>query len=219
MKKRLIPLLLIALLTAPSVQADAERKTSREREQLRRVQAQLQQAQAQLSALEQDKTRLAQSLTDAEKARDAARGRLGRLNRDLAQERQQRETLLKDLDLLRQEAAELKAQLAQERTRLAESRSSLAETQGRLRDREAEKLALERARSQLERELAASEARNKALYAIGRDLMTRFERKTCNEILAEGEPFTGLRRVQTENLLEMYRDKLDEHKLIKPPGG
>ncbi len=48
--------------------------------------------------------------------------------------------------------------------------------------------------------------------------MTRFEQKTCGEILAQKEPFTGLKRVEVENLLEEYRDKLDEQKLIKPPG-
>lgn len=219
MPNRLMTLFLLMTFVSPLVQADAERRASRERELLRRVQGQLQQAQAQLGTLEQEKARLAQSLAEAEKARNAARGQLGRLNRDLAQERQQREVLQKDLDLARQEAAQLRSQLAQERERLSGSQATLAETQARLRDTEAERQGLERAKARLERELAASEERNRALYALGRELMVRFENKTCGEILAEKEPFTGLRRVQTENLLEYYRDKLDEHKLIKPPGG
>jgi chromosome segregation ATPase len=217
--RRFIPLLIAFTLVGNLAQADAERRASREREQLRRAQAQLQQTQAQLSSLEQEKMRMAQSLTEAEKARDAAQRRLGRLNRDLAQERQQREALQRDLELARQDAAALRSQLEQERRRLTETQASLSETQRRVAALDADKRALEGVRSRLERELVQSEERNKALYAIGRDLMTRFERKTCNEILAEGEPFLGLRRVQTENLLELYRDKLDEHKLIKPPGG
>jgi chromosome segregation ATPase len=219
MLQRLIPWWIILSLVAPVAQADAERRASREREQLRRVQMQLQQTQAQLNALEQDKARIAQSLAEAEKARDASRSRIGRLNRELAQERQQRETLQKDLDLLRQEATELKAQLALERGRVAETQARLIEAQARLRDLEADRRALEGVKVRQEREIALCEDRNKALYAIGRDLMTRFERKTCNEILLEGEPFTGIRRVQTENLLEMYRDKLDDQLIIKPPGG
>lgn len=216
---RLIPWLIVLSLLAPLAQADANRAASRERELLRRVQSQLQQAQAQLGALEQDKARLAQSLAEAQKARGAAQGRLGRLNRELAQAQQQRESIQKELDALRQQAGELKAQLEQARARLAETQANLTETQGRLRAAEADKHALEGIRVRQTREIALCEDRNKALYAIGRDLMTRFERKTCNEILAEGEPFTGIRRVQTENLLEMYRDKLDEQQLIKPPGG
>lgn len=219
MPNRLIALFLLMAFVSPLVQADAERRASRERELLRRVQGQLQQAQAQLGTLEQEKARLAQSLSEAEKARNAVQGRVARLNREVAQERQQREALQKDLDLARQEAAQLRTQLAQERERLAGTQGSLAETQARLRDTEAERQGLERAKARLERELAASEERNRALYALGRELMVRFENKTCGEILAEKEPFTGLRRVQTENLLEYYRDKLDEHKLIKPPGG
>lgn len=219
MMQRLIPWLIVLSLLAPLAQADANRAASRERELLRRVQSQLQQAQAQVGALEQDKARLAQSLAEAEKARGAAQGRVGRLNRELAQARQQHESIQKELDALRQEAGELKAQLEQARARLAETQANLTETQGRLRAAEADKHALEGIRVRQTREIALCEDRNKALYAIGRDLMTRFERKTCNEILAEGEPFTGIRRVQTENLLEMYRDKLDEQQLIKPPGG
>lgn len=219
MPNRLITLLLLMAFVSPLVQADAERRASRERELLRRVQGQLQQAQTQLGTLEQEKARLAQSLSEAEKARNAVQGRVARLNREVAQERQQREALQKDLDLARQELAQLRTQLAQERERLAGTQGSLAETQARLRDTEAERQGLERAKARLERELAASEERNRALYALGRELMVRFENKTCGEILAEKEPFTGLRRVQTENLLEYYRDKLDEHKLIKPPGG
>jgi hypothetical protein len=49
--------------------------------------------------------------------------------------------------------------------------------------------------------------------------MTRFEQKSCNEILVQKEPLFGLKRVEIENLLEEYRDKLDEQKLIKAPGG
>ncbi len=213
-----LPLLIVFSLVANLAHADAERRASREREQLRRAQAQLQQAQAQLGALEQDKLKLGQELTQATKALKAAEGRAARLNRELKAEQQQREALQRDLDLARQDAAALKSQLDQERQRLAETQAGLSETQRRAAALDADKRALEGVRSRLERELAQSEERNKALYAIGRDLMTRFERKTCNEILAEGEPFTGIRRVKTENLLELYRDKLDEHKLIKPPG-
>lgn len=68
-------------------------------------------------------------------------------------------------------------------------------------------------------ELAAAEDRNQKLYALGRELMGLYEKKSCGDILAEKEPFTGLRKVDTENLLEQYRDKLDEEKLIKAPGG
>jgi hypothetical protein len=42
--------------------------------------------------------------------------------------------------------------------------------------------------------------------------MDRFEHKTCGERLAEKEPFTGFKKVETENLLEEYRDKLDDQK-------
>lgn len=63
------------------------------------------------------------------------------------------------------------------------------------------------------------EGKNLKLYQTGRELMTRFEQKSYGEILAQKELFTGLKRVEIENLQEEYRNKLDEQKLIKPPGG
>lgn len=194
-------------------------RASRERELLRRAQQQLQQTQAQLGALQAENGKLAQALAEAERARDAARGRLGRVERDLRLEKQQREAVQKEIETVRQEAAQLRSQLAQERERLAALQATLGDTQGKLRATAAEKDTLERTRTRLERELAASEERNRELYKLGRELMVRFENKTCGEILWEKEPFTGLRRVQTENLLEYYRDRLDEQLLIKPPGG
>lgn len=217
MMRLLVSLFVIFSLLAPLAHADAERRASREREQLRRVQSHLQQAQAQLSALEQEKARMARNLTEAEKARDAARGRLGRLNRDLAQERQQRETLRKDLDLLRQESAELKSQLDQTRTRLTETQAILAETQVRLRETDVDKHALEGVKARQEREIALCEDKNRMLYQVGRDLMARYENKDFEDVLKQREPFTGIKQVEIENLLEEYRDKLDEQKIIKQP--
>jgi len=82
-----------------------------------------------------------------------------------------------------------------------------------------EKQNLEAIKVRNERDMASCERRNLALYEVGRSLMDRFEHKTCGETLAQKEPFTGLKKVETENLLEEYRDKLDDQKLIKPPGG
>jgi hypothetical protein len=95
---------------------------------------------------------------------------------------------------------------------LAETRRTLEQTQGEARG-------LEAVKTRRERELALCEDNNRKLYELGRELMVLYERQGVGDVLARREPFTGLRQVEVENLMEAYRDKLDEHKLIKPPGG
>lgn len=221
MPKRALPRFvvwcLLLLLTQASPAKDPADK--REREMLRRMQQQLQQVQAQLSSLEKERVGLSQSLDKAAREAKAAQGRAARLDRELKTERQQREDLTKELERARQDLASERERLARSETRLADTQKILEQTSRALTNSEEGKRHLEGVRTRQEREIALCEDKNKRLYVIGRELMVRFEQKSCNEILAQREPFTGLKRVEVENLLEEYRDKLDEQRLIKPPGG
>ena len=117
------------------------------------------------------------------------------------------------------ELAQVKETLAATAQQLAETRKTLAEATQTLQQTEAAKRNLETVKASNERDIASCERKNLALYEVGRSLMDRFEHKTCGEVLADKEPFTGIRKVETENLMEEYRDKLDDQKLIRPPGG
>jgi predicted nucleic acid-binding Zn-ribbon protein len=208
-----LSLALVLCLAGMATHAEAsDKKASREREALRRVQQQLSQAQAQLATLEQEKGKLAEDLDKVQGASKAAEGRAARLQRELKSGKQQQASLAQELELA-------KESLATTSQNLDETRKSLAETTQALQQTEADKRNLEAIKVRNERDMAACERNNLALYGIGRSLMERFENKTCGETLAQKEPFTGLRKVETENLLEEYRDKLDEQKLVKPPGG
>jgi len=217
-RNRWIPLLLLCLVAAGTAQADSEKKGNREREALRRVQLQLQQMQGQVSTLEQEKTQLSQDLDKAASEAKKATGRAARLSRDLKAERSKRENLEKTLEQANKDLASHRERLAQTEQQLAETRSTLAKTSQTLSITEGDKRRLEGIKASQEREIASCESKNLKLYQTGRDLMTRFEQKTCNEVMAQKEPLFGLKRVEIENLLEEYRDKLDEQKLIKAPG-
>jgi len=54
--------------------------------------------------------------------------------------------------------------------------------------------------------------RNARLYEIGGEILERYENKGVFSSLLAAEPFTGLKRVELENLVEDYRDKLDAQK-------
>lgn len=215
----IIPLLIFALLVTGPAAAASDKKANREREMLRRAQMQLQQVQGQIGTLEQEKAKLTQDLDAAAKAAKSAEGRAARLNRELKGERQQREALAKEIEQVKRDLAGARERLEQTSGRLTETQQSLVQTQRTLAATEADKRNLEGIKTRNEREIALCEDKNLKLYQTGRELMVRFEKKSCGEVMAQGEPFTGLKRVEVENLLEEYRDKLDEQKLIKPPGG
>jgi hypothetical protein len=44
-------------------------------------------------------------------------------------------------------------------------------------------------------------------------MMAKYRDKTCQDALAQAEPFTGLKRVEVENLLETWRDRADQARL------
>jgi len=206
-----LALLLCMAGLAPHAEA-SDKKASREREALRRVQLQLSQVQGELAAAEQEKARLAADLEKAQASSKAETDKVAHLKHGLGASKQQLASVTTEL-------AQVKDELATTAQHLAETQKTLAETTRTLQQTEAEKRNLETIKARNERDITSCEHRNLALYALGRSLMDRFEHKSCGETLAEKEPFTGLKKVETENLLEEYRDKLDDQKFIKPPGG
>jgi len=206
-----LALLVGMAMAAPHADA-SDKKASREREALRRVQQQLSQAQGDLAAAEQEKARLAADLEKAQASSKAEAGKADSLQHGLGTSRRQ-------LAAVSGELAQVRETLATTAQQLAETRKTLADTTRTLQQTEAEKRRLETVKASNERDIASCERKNLALYEVGRSLMDRFEHKTCGEILTDKEPFTGIRKVETENLMEEYRDKLDDQKLVRPPGG
>ena len=57
----------------------------------------------------------------------------------------------------------------------------------------------------------------KNLAGLGREMMARYRDKTCMDALKQAEPFTGVRKVEVENLLEAWRDQIDAQTVAAPP--
>lgn len=199
-----------ALLSGSAIASD--KKANREREMLRRAQIELQQAREQSAALEAEKNKSVKELEQVSKSGKAAEAKAARLARELKEEQAQRGQMETELAAAKQRLTELESKVAELTGSLDETRRTLAGT-------EAAKKNLEGIKTRNEREIALCEDKNKSLYQVGRDLMVRYEKKSCEDALAQREPFTGLKRVEVENLMEEYRDKLDEQKTVKGPGG
>jgi len=208
MRTRWISLFVIGALATGSAFADSDR---REREVMRRAEQQVQQMQGQLSTLQEDKDKLTQDLDKASNELKSTKAHTAQVGKQLAEEQQKREASEKEL-------ASTKQTLEQTQTSLEETTRNLEETRHKLAASESAKMELEHIKDFKERQISACEDKNKSLYQIGRELIVRYENKSCGEILSEKEPFTGLKAVEMENMMEGYRDKLDEQKVINAPG-
>ena len=57
------------------------------------------------------------------------------------------------------------------------------------------------------------EAKNLALYNLGNEILTRYEKYGLGEALAAKEPFTGVTRVKLQELVQDYRDKISDQRV------
>lgn len=78
---------------------------------------------------------------------------------------------------------------------------------------EAERVRLADLNLQLGRKVAARETENIALFKVGCEILTRYEKFSLGEALMAREPFVGLTRVKLENLVQDYHGQLLDHKV------
>ena len=64
-----------------------------------------------------------------------------------------------------------------------------------------------------DQQVASCQEKNVMLYRHGRDLIEQCRDRSATDAVLRLEPFTGIKKVAIENLLEEYRDKLDAGKV------
>lgn len=192
----------------------ADKKASREREALQRMRQQVQQLSQEKAALEaklagfeqekaalaQEKEKLASRIRDAE-ARASGEGR-------------KRTQLEGTLDAASKEKQSLLEQKNDLEKRLAEMTARQAETARELATTKTQKQQADTTAEARGRQIANCEDKNMKLYQHGRDLIEQCQDRSKTDAMLRLEPFTALKRVEIENLLESYRDKLDAQKLL-----
>jgi hypothetical protein len=67
----------------------------------------------------------------------------------------------------------------------------------------------------LNRKVTDQQTKNAAMFQLGNEVLTRYEKFGLGTALTAREPFVGLTRVKFENLIQDYGDKLADQK-IKP---
>jgi chromosome segregation ATPase len=194
--------------------AGAQDKASREREALKRAQQQVQQMRQEkasieekLSGFEQEKEKIAGQLSGAQARARAAASKNQQLQTEL-------DAAMRDKQTLEAQKADLEKQLAELSAKHTQLTAKHAATEGELAQTSSLKLQTESSLRGRTQQLAVCEDKNIKLYSHGRDLIKQCTDRSATDMVLRLEPFTGLKRVELENVLEEYRDKLDAQKII-----
>ncbi|MBV8784989.1 MAG: hypothetical protein JOZ67_12440 [Gammaproteobacteria bacterium] len=196
---RLSTLICACALTVPAAlwAADTD-KAAREHEMLRRVQEALRQSQAESSDLTQQKTQAEEKLRSVSQDLESQR----------ASAKSAQASLSHQLQAATAAQADLTQRLASATQQLAALTSKEQQEQSDLKERDAQ---LQQALAQLESTRSANsscEAKNLQLYQYAEELAQRYQHKGVWAALAQKEPFTGIRQVGIENVLQEYHEKI-----------
>lgn len=183
----------------------ASNKDSKERLALRRAQGQLREVQEQKSLLEREKTELAEQMEELKK-------KSAGLESGAAKANARRAALDKETVGLNKDKAELSGKLQQTTRELQEMTKKQSEAMQTLQQKEQEIKRFEGEVSRQTRQVEMCEAKNAKLYQINVELMDKYQSKGVSGPSLLVEPFTKLKSVEVENLLQEYRDKLDAEK-------
>ncbi|AHF92544.1 hypothetical protein OPIT5_22220 [Opitutaceae bacterium TAV5] len=172
------------------------------REALRNTTLQLRAAQSESAALQVTQAEL-------EKERDALKKQVAALIRQGEKDRAAAEKEIADLKAIVVTQEEKVGQLSAD---LAKWKESSEKASLLAREKEQARAALEIRVAQLERTVADREARNVALVKVGNEILDRLEKFGLGDAIKAREPFIGAKRVEIQNLVQDYSDKVMDQK-------
>lgn len=196
----------LALLVASPLHAAAKKDPAKEAQ--RRMQMQVKQAQDEKAAVEQEKAALGQELETLKKKAGEIESSVARANRSKA-------AAEKEAEALKQVKTEQSEKIAALEKQFGESQQSLRDTRQNLQQETSQKQRLEQNLGARDKELSVCETKNKKLYQYQVEMINRAQSRGSLDALLEMEPLTQVKRVEIENLLEEYRDKIDNEQIVK----
>lgn len=218
MKRTMAVLLTGLLLVVSLAPAHAAEKKDKAAKRIAQMKQQMEAEKAQLQAqFEQDKAALEGKVQASEKEASEIKG-------GLAASKRKNAALTAELETLRKEKAE---QEAMHETELREKQAALDKTtqdlaalrdqhQIALRDlkaNDAQRKELSKSLVQRDQSLATCNEKNARLHDFGLQLVKVYDKPSTYEAVLRTEPFTQIKRVELENILQDYRDKLDEQRV------
>ena len=168
----------------------------------------MQQLASDRTALQAENARLKKEVDDAHKERD----RLKKAQQGIELRAKTSEAALAR-DTTQRESSE--RELTQTKAKMQELIAKFRETLQTLRETETASTTATQNLATRDRELKTCIDRNVALYHVNEEVLTRLEHHGVWSRLAEAEPFTKIKRVENENLVDEYKSRADDQR-VKP---
>jgi chromosome segregation ATPase len=156
----------------------------------------------QLRTLEDQRAAVQAKLADAERDKAAMKAQLDQARADLKQAEKQRRDLVQEFN----------QRLAERDDTLSKWKSAYEEAATVARAKDAERAKFESEATSYKATTKSCLAKNAQLMKVGRELLLRYEALTIGDIAVAREPLLQARRVEIQNLLQDYQDKLLDQK-------
>ena len=190
-----IGLALLATVMA-SAGAHAQSETDRLREALRA-------ATAQTRSLEDQRTALQAKIVAAERDATALKAQIDAAKAEV-----------RKIDKEHREAVEeFNQRLAQRDETLEKWKSAYEEAASVARSKDAERAKFESEATAFKASTKSCQAKNVQLVKVGRELLHRYQGVSFGDMAVTSEPLVGVRRVEIQNLLQDYSDKVLDQKV------
>lgn len=193
---------MLVLLLLGSVVAPAQEARRAGGDASTRLQQQVQQLASERTALQTENARLKEQVAKLEKDSKA----FGTEKESLTRRAGAAESKVSQAEAGKKTTS---ARLEATEARLNEIVAKYKELAEQLRVVEAERNVLARQAAADSQGLKLCAQKNVQLAGIANEALDRYEKKGCFGALAQAEPFTGLKRVEVENTVEEYREKVD----------
>ena len=168
----------------------------------------------QLRTEQTERATLQAAQTAAEATIKELTSKVERLTKNAAKDQ---EAAKKSIDELTTRANRLDADLARLTDTLDKWKAGYAKAVEIARAKEAERAKLADENLILKAKIRDHKMSNLALFKLGNEILTRYEKFSVGEALAAREPFTGVTRARLETYVQDSRDKLQDQRLKSEP--
>jgi chromosome segregation ATPase len=142
------------------------------------------------------------------------------LDRDRLAVAQKASAAEKSLQSLRGQAAASKEELERatqaSKESLAKWEAAYKEAAATAQARDGDAKRMEAALVALREQNRLAEEKNAKLYQLGQELLDLYQHKSVLDVVGAGEPVTKLKRVEYENVVQEYEDRLRGSRIIHP---
>jgi chromosome segregation ATPase len=209
----IVTLLFSSLFSTEGRAQDAAQATteSRLRDALRGVMQQLQDAQGQVATLQATQAQSDQDNKDLKAKIDALNSQIEAITKQSADDKATSDKAIADL---KTQNVDLNSQIGKLNDALAAWENDDKQYVQLAKDKEAARAQLAVQVILLQRTIDDRETKNLALFNLGNEILTRYEKFSLGDALGAKEPFTGLARVKLQELVQDYRDKISDQRVI-----